>query len=149
MHSRRVCFPFHPTSLLVFYVFSRMCALLSGVLTSSRNANPLVVGPREKCEASGARLGGAHLGRSLMRSNVIKCHIVVDLCWPLSGGAPLLTIVPSCLHNITSAGAVDREFVYIYWAQRGPNVAPLGSNSIKLGSNWAPLGSIWIPLAPL
>lgn len=41
--------------------------------------------------------------------------------------------------NITSAGAVDREFVNIYWAQMGPNFIQLGSNWIQIGSNWAPI----------
>ena len=67
---------------------------------------------------------------------------------PNYGPSPLLRhhLLPG---NITSAGAVDREFVNIYWAQWGPNIAQLGSNLIKLGPNWAPLRPLWIPLAPL
>ena len=39
-------------------------------------------------------------------------------------------------NNITSAGAVDREFVNIYWAQLGPNFFQLCSNCIQIRSNW-------------
>ena len=59
------------------------------------------------------------------------------------------------LHNITSAWAVDREFVNIYWAQLGPNLTQLGSNLIQIGSNCVPIGlhldptgSHWPPLGP-
>ena len=44
------------------------------------------------------------------------------------------------VHNITSAGAVDREFVYIYWARLDPNVFQFGSNWSRIGSNWVPSG---------
>ena len=45
--------------------------------------------------------------------------------------------------NITSAWAVDREFVNIDWASLGPNFTELGSNLIQIGSNCDPLGSHW------
>ena len=55
-----------------------------------------------------------------------------------------------------SAGAVDREFVNIYWAQLGPNFAQLGSNWIQIGSNWVPIvlhldpfGSHWPLWGPI
>ena len=43
------------------------------------------------------------------------------------------------LINITSAGAVDREFVNIYGAQLGPNFSQFGSNWIQIGPNWVPI----------
>ena len=56
-------------------------------------------------------------------------------------------------YNITSAWAVDREFVNIYWAHLGPNFTQVGSNWSRIGSNWLPIwtpfGSQGIPLAPL
>ena len=55
--------------------------------------------------------------------------------------------------NITSAWAVDREFVNIYWAHLGPNFTQVGSNWSRIGSNWLPIwtpfGPQGIPLAPL
>ena len=44
-------------------------------------------------------------------------------------------------YNIASAGAVDREFVYIiYWARLDPSVFQFGSNWSRIGSNWVPSG---------
>ena len=55
--------------------------------------------------------------------------------------------------NITSAWAVDREFVNIYWAHLGPNFTQVRSNWSRIGSNWLPIwtpfGPQGIPLAPL
>ena len=50
----------------------------------------------------------------------------------------LLYAVRAC--NITSAEAVDREFVYIYWARLDPNVFQFASNWSRIGSNWVPSG---------
>ena len=50
--------------------------------------------------------------------------------------------------NMSSAGAVDREFVNIYWAQLGPNFTQLCSNCIQIGSNWVPLGLHLVPTGP-
>ena len=52
-------------------------------------------------------------------------------------------------YNITSAGAVDREFVNIYiW----PNGVPMSPNWVQIGSRLdqieSQLGSTWIPLDP-
>ena len=47
------------------------------------------------------------------------------------------------LHNITSAWAVDREFVNIDWASLGPNFTQLGSNLIQIESNSDHIGSHW------
>ena len=71
------------------------------------------------------------------------------LCWLcLSGFFDFCVFVARCRNcahccpmlNITSAWAVDREFVNIYWAQLGPNFIQLGSNWIQIGSNWVPIG---------
>ena len=43
-------------------------------------------------------------------------------------------------YNITSAGAVDREFVNII----GSNWAPIGSNCAPIRSGWTPIG--WAPI---
>ena len=58
-------------------------------------------------------------------------------------------------YNITSAGAVDREFVYIYWARLDPNVFQFASNWSRIRSNWVPSGfhldprgSLWPHLGP-
>ena len=45
--------------------------------------------------------------------------------------------------NITSAWAVDREFVNIDWASLGPNFTQLGSNLIQIESNSDHIGSHW------
>ena len=46
-------------------------------------------------------------------------------------------------YNITSAWAVDREFLNIYWAPLGPKFAQFGSSWIQIGSNLVPIGSHW------
>ena len=46
-------------------------------------------------------------------------------------------------YNITSAWAVDREFVNIDWASLGPNFTQLGSNLIQIESNSDHIGSHW------
>ena len=43
--------------------------------------------------------------------------------------------------NITSAGAVDWEFVNIY--------CPFGFPWVSLGCLWLPLGQLWVPLGSL
>ena len=45
--------------------------------------------------------------------------------------------------NITSAWAVDREFVNIDWASLGPNFTQFGSNLIQIESNSDHIGSHW------
>ena len=47
------------------------------------------------------------------------------------------------LYNITSAWAVDREFVNIDWASLGPHFTQLGSNLIQIESNSDHIGSHW------
>ena len=48
---------------------------------------------------------------------------------------------PTRDNNITSAWAVDREFVNIDWASLGPNFTQLGSNLIQIESNSDHIGS--------
>ena len=78
--------------------------------------------------------------------------------WDIGGGVQVHMFIVlfaylSPFHNITSAGAVDREFVNIYWAHLGPNFTQVGSNWSRIGSNWLPIwtpfGPQGIPLAPL
>ncbi len=47
------------------------------------------------------------------------------------------------IDNITSAWAVDGEFVNIGWASLGPNFTQLGSNLIQIESNSDHIGSHW------
>ena len=54
-----------------------------------------------------------------------------------------LVIVYTLFANITSAWAVDREFVNIDWASLGPNFTQLGSNLIQIESNSDHIGSHW------
>ena len=56
------------------------------------------------------------------------------------------------LNNITSAGAVDREFVNIYGllGPIGPNWnGPIGPNWDPVGPHWVPIGPNWAPLGPI
>ena len=57
--------------------------------------------------------------------------------------APYLSIYLQSINNITSAWAVDREFVNIDWASLGPNFTQLGSNLIQIESNSDHIGSHW------
>ena len=54
-----------------------------------------------------------------------------------------LWVGTSHCYNITSAWAVDREFVNIDWASLGPNFTQLGSNLIQILSNSDHIGSHW------
>ena len=49
----------------------------------------------------------------------------------------------SFIINITSAWAVDREFVNIDWAILGPNFTQLESKLIQIESNCDHIGSHW------
>ena len=67
--------------------------------------------------------------------------MAIDLYYPKL--SPYTLGNADLLDKITSAWAVDREFVNIDWASLGPNFTQLGSNLIQIESNSDHIGSHW------